>query len=185
MKEENKKRWMVWAIVALAIMNISTLMTILYHNYQSKDEGFVTPQGQVQSENTSVKYSGRYFRDQLDLSNEQMSRFVTFNPSFRQQAISINLHLENIRNQMLLELASKNTDVNKLYSLSDSIGNLHTDLKKLTFKYYLDIKNICNQHQQKKLEQLFSEMFVGDIQIGHNMNGGPNRGRYGRRSSNQ
>jgi RNA polymerase sigma factor (sigma-70 family) len=38
---------------------------------------------------------------------------------------------------------------------------------------------------KKKLEQLFSEMFVGDIQIGHNTNSGPNRGRYGRRSSNQ
>jgi hypothetical protein len=35
MKAENKHSFMVWAIVVLAIMNVSTLATILYHQYQS------------------------------------------------------------------------------------------------------------------------------------------------------
>jgi hypothetical protein len=184
MKEESRKRWMVWAIVVLAIMNITTLITILYQKNQSEDTKFVTVPDQVQSESSSIQYSGRYFRDQLNLSRDQMNRFVQFNPVFRQQARSINIDLDRIRHQMLTEMAKKNSDNNKLNMLSDSIGYLHSNLKKLTYKYYLDIKNFCNQEQQKNLEQLFNEMFTNDIQMGQHGMGGPNGRRYGRRFNN-
>jgi len=184
MKEESKNRWMVWAIVVLAIMNITTLMTILYHKNQSVEAEIVAAPDQVQSESSSIQYSGRYFRDQLNLSRDQMNRFVQFNPVFRQQARSINIDLERIRHQMLTEMAAKNSDAIKLNSLSDSIGYLHSNLKKLTYRYYLDIKNVCNKEQQKKLEQLFGEMFTNDIQMGQYGKGGPNGRRYGRRFNN-
>ena len=58
---------------------------------------------------------------------------------------------------MLSEMAADNYDTIRLNTLSDSIGYLHADLKKVTYKYYLDIKNICDQQQQQKLEQLFAE----------------------------
>lgn len=181
MKAENKNRWMVWAIVVLAIMNITTLLTILYHKNQSVEAEFVTAPKQVQSESSSIQYSGRYFRDKLNLNREQMNRFVEINPEFRQQARSININLNRIRHQMLTEMAAKNSDNNKLNMLSDSMGYLHSDLKKLTYRYYLDIKNICNQEQQKTLEQMFGEMFTGDMHMGQNGKGGPNGRRYGKR----
>jgi hypothetical protein len=184
MKEEIKNRWMVWAIVVLALMNITTLLTILYYKNQSVEAEFVSAPGQVISESSSIQYSGRYFRDQLNLNRDQMNRFIAFNPEFRQQARNININLERIRNQMLTEMAAKNSNNNKLNLLSDSIGYLHSDLKKLTYKYYLNIKNICDQQQQKKLEQLFGEMFSSDVQMGHYGNGGPNGRRYGRRLNN-
>ena len=184
MKEESRKRWMVWAIVVLAIMNITTLITILYQKNQSEDAEFVTAPDQVQSESSSIQYSGRYFRDQLNLSRDQMNRFVQFNPVFRQQARSINIGLDRIRHQMLTEMAKKNSDNNKLNMLSDSIGYLHSNLKKLTYRYYIDIKSICNQEQQKKLEQLFGEIFASDMHMGQNGKGNPNGRRYGRRFNN-
>jgi Spy/CpxP family protein refolding chaperone len=171
---------MVWAIVVLAVMNTSTILTIAYHRHQSGQATSITLPDQFQTEDASVKYSGRYFRDQLNLNRDQMNRFVEFNPVFRQQARSINISLERIRHQMLTEMAAKNSDDNKLNLLSDSIGYLHSGLKKLTFKYYLDIKNICDQQQQKKLEQLFGEMFTSDVRMGHNEKRGPNGRHYGR-----
>lgn len=190
MKEENKSRWMVWAIVVLAIMNITTLLTILYNRNQSVEAGSVTITEQAQSEDSSVRYSGRYFRDQLGFSRDQMNRFVIFNPVFRQQARSININLERIRLQMLTEMAAKNSDSNKLNMLSDTIGYLHSNLKKLTYGYYLEIKNICNLEQQKKLEQLFGEMFNNDMQMEQNGRGsrggqgGQGGRRYGWRNKN-
>jgi len=184
MKEESRKRWMVWAIVVLAIMNITTLITILYQKNQSEDAEFITAPDQVQSESSSIQYSGRYFRDQLNLSRDQMNRFVQFNPVFRQQARSINIDLDRIRHQMLTEMAKRNSDNNKLNMLSDSIGYLHSNLKKLTYRYYIDIKSICNQEQQKKLEQSFGEIFASDMHMGQNGKGNPNGRRYGRRFNN-
>ena len=85
---------------------------------------------------------------------------------------------------MLTEMAKKNSDNNKLNMLSDSIGYLHSNLKKLTYRYYIDIKSICNQEQQKKLEQLFGEIFASEMHMGQNGKGNPNGRRYGRRFNN-
>ncbi len=153
---------MIWAIVVLAVMNISTLGTILYHQYQSNRPVANSLPRQNQLETDAEKFSGRYFRDKLNLNENQMDIFRETNRVFRQQARDITIELSAIRNEMLVEMASANADTNKLNPLSESIGRLHSRLKKLTFKYYLDIKSISNTEQQKQLEQLFSEMFTND-----------------------
>jgi Spy/CpxP family protein refolding chaperone len=184
MKTENKNRWMVWAIVALAVLNITTLITMVYHKNQIIEKEVVTTPDSIKSEKASVLYSGRYFREELNLSNEQMNKFSQFNPEFRQEVRRINLLLTEKRHAMLIEMAEEKSDKNKLNILSDSIGYLHASLKKVTYMYYLNFKNICNREQQKKLEQLFGEMFNNDTQMGPN--GGRNAGgrRYGWRNKN-
>ena len=184
MKAENRNRWMVWAIVALAILNITTLITVLYHKNQVVEKEVITTPDSIKSEKASVLYSGRYFRDELNLSNEQMDKFSQFNPEFRQEVRTINLKMADKRNDMLVEMAKKNSDKNKLNLLSDSIGFLHANLKKVTYMYYLNFKSICNQEQQKKLEQLFGEMFNSDLQMIQNGRGGPGGRRYGWRNKN-
>ena len=94
MKTENKNRWMVWAIVVLAVMNMTTLITVVYHKNQVIEKEVVATPDQAKSESASVKYSGRYFRDELNLSNEQMNKFSEFNPEFRQEVRAINLNLD-------------------------------------------------------------------------------------------
>ncbi len=178
MKNEFKNRWMAWAIVILAVMNITTFLTIIYERNKVDNEEVVSEPNQVQSENSSMAYSGRYFRDQLNLSRDQMNRFIEFNPNFRQRIWSINLDMDRLRHQMVIELAKQNCDTGKLNILSDSIGALHANLKKVTCKFYLDIKNICNQQQQEKLEQIFDEMFASNVPMGQNgMRGREGRGR--------
>jgi Spy/CpxP family protein refolding chaperone len=168
MKEENKRSIMVWAIVVLAVMNVTTLATLLYHQYRSG----ISVTGTKQLEANTEKFSGRYFRDQLHLSSDQVDKFREVNQGFRPQARAITMELAQKRNQMLVEMASVKSDTAKLNMLSDSIGYLHSRLKKLTYKYYLDIKDICNKEQQQKLEQLVREMFVNDAPMGFPGKGG-------------
>ena len=175
---------MLWAVVALAVLNLTTILTIIYFRNQSGQANTVPETGIVQSENTSARFSGRYFRDQLGLSNEQMSRFKEFNPGFRQHVRDININLIRLRQQMLEEMSAAESDTTKLALLSDSVGYLHADLKKQTYRCYLDFKNICNKQQKEKLDQLFGEMFATDIHTGQYGPGGPyGRGR-GRRFNN-
>jgi len=183
MKTENKQSLMVWAIVFLAILNISTIATIAYHQFESQKQIANTDQ-QQQSQQESVNFSGRYFRDKLNLSVNQMEKFKEFNPVFRQQASEINLQLADKRKQMLVEMAKLKSDTIRLNVLSDSIGALHSGLKKITYKYYLDLKNICTEEQQKELEQLFSEVFTSDISVGMQGKGGQKRYQYRKRFNN-
>jgi Spy/CpxP family protein refolding chaperone len=174
MKPENKQTIMIWAIVVLALMNVTTLVTIVYHQSQSTKLEVVQGENQKQMDSSMVRFSGRYFRDELNFNNTQMNRFREFNPAFRIHARSIILDLAEKRKQMLSVMSAKNSDTIKLNALSDSIGILHGQLKKITYSYYLDIKKICDDKQQQKLEQLFNEMFVSDTPLGFPGKGGMN-----------
>jgi Spy/CpxP family protein refolding chaperone len=182
MKTENKYRWMIWAIAILVVMNLTTLITVMYNKSKLSDNIQITNLSVAES--SSMKYSGRYFRDELELSMEQMKKFSQFNPEFRQAVMAINRDMAEKRHEMLNEMAKNNCDTIKLNVLSDSIGNLHAALKKSTYKYYMNFKNICTQQQQEKLKQLFGEMFNSDIQIGQNGRGGQGGRRYGWRNKN-
>ena len=175
---------MVWAIIALAVMNISTIVTIVYNQRESGKDDPIVITANNQTVDESMKYSGRYFRDQLNLRRDQMSEFVQFNPSFRQKMMTININLGRVRKEMLTEMCAEKSDINKLNLYSDSIGYLHSDLKKLTYRYYIDIKNICTPVQQEKLKQMFVEMFENDLQVGQHGPGPQNGRRFGRRMNN-
>jgi len=184
MKTENKRTSMVWAIVILAVMNISTVATIMYHKFQAAKTETNSVSDQKQLEVDSEKFSGRYFRDQLNLNSEQMDKFKEINPVFRPKARDITIGLAEKRKQMLIEMAAAKSDTARLNALSDSIGLLHNNLKKITYRYYLEIKSICDQEQQRKLEQIFGEMFTNDSPMGYPGKGGPRGWQQGRRFNN-
>jgi len=183
-KTENTYKWMVWAIVILALMNIATIVTVIYNRNKANSEVTVESARQSQSPDLSMKYSGRYFRDQLGFNNDQMSRFVEFNPAFRENVKNINIELDLLRDQMLAEMAAEKCDSIKLGLLSDSIGYLHANLKKVTYEYYLDIKNICDKQQQEKLKELFSGMFASDFRQGRYGRGSQQGRQHGRQFNN-
>jgi hypothetical protein len=184
MKTENKSRWMAWAIVILAVMNIATIITVIYNRNQAGNEKAGIQNNQAETETTSISYSGRWFRDQLNFSSEQMARFAEFNPVFRGNVRNINMELNLLRQKMLSEMTAEDCDTIRLNILSDSIGILHSNLKKATYKYYIDIKNICDRQQQEKLEQLFGGMFAGDGRMGQYGKGGQQGRRRGRPFNN-
>ena len=76
------------------------------------------------------KYSGRWFRDELNFNREQMSRFVEFNPAFRDNVRSINYGLNHLRQEMLSEMAAKNCDTTRLNMLQIQLAYLHAESKK-------------------------------------------------------
>jgi len=180
MKPKNNKSIWIWALVILVVMNIAALGTILYNRQQSAIplQGPLNVQGL--DESAAMKYSGRYFRDNLGFRDEQMEEFVKINPGFRQQVQTINADLNRKRLEMLKEMSANNSDTAMLNQLSDSIGDLHASLKKVSYEYYLDIKNICDEEQREKLELVFSEMFSGEETMA-----GQGRGRQGQGRGNQ
>jgi len=171
---------MVWVIVILALMNIATVATVIFNRNKAKNEVTAAAAGRPEAPVLAARYSGRYFRDQLGFNDEQMSQFAGFNPAFRKNVRNINKELDLLRDRMLSEMASKECDSVKLELLSDSIGYMHANLKKVTYKYYLDIKNICNQQQQEKLKELFSGMFASDFRRGGHGRGVQQVGQQGR-----
>lgn len=178
------KKWYIWVAILLIVINLSALITMLINSKHGDTNEMSS--GKIPAESAvSMKYSGRWFRDELGLTNEQMREFQRFNPTFRQRMMNINLDLGEKKRLMLDELNTEKIDTTRLNMLSDSIGMLHSELKKATYSYYLEFKRISTQAQQEKLKEIFSRMFEGEIPNGpgRGMQGG---GRFGfRRGQNQ
>jgi len=162
----NSKRILIYAVVFLAVLNITTLVTIGYTKYITNSN--VVTANDIAIKNTQ-NFNGRYFRDRLGLSKEQMDDFRPINDVFRSNARIINTRLGDFRNQMMDEMQQNEPDTSILNMLSDSIGSLHRDLKFHTYRYYLNIKGICTTQQQDELNKIFNEFFISEGQ--HNPDG--------------
>ncbi|MCX7987590.1 MAG: periplasmic heavy metal sensor [Bacteroidales bacterium] len=152
--------WLKWTIILLAVANISTWVTILYIHYYKNSDLVKNTQ---QPTNNTVDLSGRYFREQLNWDDNQMEKFRQIHPLFRQEVRYIITKISSTKQDMLNEMFNVSPDTARLDALSDSIGYWHGRLKKITYRYFLELKRISSLEQQKQLEQIFSQLMIGDV----------------------
>lgn len=176
-----KNKIMAWVIVILVVLNVSTLATILYHGHQQRASNIIGQASNAPTlETDTEKYTGWYFKNELGFDSNQMAEFRSFNQAFRMQARELTIGLAQKRSEMLEIMNMTNADTIQLNSLSLEIGQMHSTLKVLTYKYYLNLKRTCKPEQQQKLYTIFKTMFQTDARMsfpgGKGMNGmGPGK----------
>ncbi len=156
---KNTSRILIYTVIFLAVLNMATFITIGIHIYQSKKELSGASDEAIK---TTQNFNGRYFRDQLQLSPDQMSRFRPINEKFRSNAKRINSELNILRIEMLEKMTKTSEETSELIAIADSIGSLHSELKKFTYQYYLNIKAICSAEQTDELNTIFKSFFNGN-----------------------
>jgi hypothetical protein len=173
MVNRNTYRILIWVVVILAAVNLSMGISFLYHKQQ--DEKFME-----QLEEAAIKVPSerrtRFFRDQLELSKEQVDIFRDMNREFNRTAWRITHQLEALRAEMVRELGKENPKEKTLDSISKNIGELHTKLKEETIDYYLIMKSVCSDEQKIKLNEIFISMLKKNEDV--------SLPEFGRRNSN-
>jgi peptidoglycan hydrolase CwlO-like protein len=179
------KKWLLWVAIILLVINLTAIITVLYNRKKQNVLEGMPLQELPQESASSVKYSGRWFRDELGMTREQMREFSQFNPAFRQKVRRINIELAEKKQLMLNEMNAENSDTSRLNALSDSIGMLHAELKKATYAYYLEFKKISTLEQVEKLRMIFTLIFEVKMPAGpgRGMQGGGGRFGMHRRDS--
>lgn len=152
---KNKYRILIWIIVVLLATNLSMGISFLYHKQQ--DKKFIEQQEEVAIEVPSQRRT-RFFREQLNLRQDQVDIFRELNRNYNRTAWRVTHQLEALRVEMIRELGKENPREKTLESISEQIGELHTNLKKETIDYYLQMKEVCNEEQQIKLNEIFMSM---------------------------
>lgn len=180
MASKNTYRILVWIIVILVATNLSMGISFWYHKQQDKKvANNLNEQVAMPSEQRT-----RFFRDQLDLSPEQIDVFRDLNRDYNWNAHQISDRMENLRIQMIEEMGKKSPSQEVLDLIAEKIGNEHSALKQLTIAYYLGMKNACNEQQEGKLKQIFLDVSKSkeDISLPRRGSGRGNRGRFGEKS---
>ncbi len=175
MVTKNTYRILIWVIAILLGTNLSMGISIWYHKQHDKKDGAKQEQQIVMPSEQRT----RFFREQLHLNQDQLVIFRDLNREYNRSARQVSHELEDARIEMVNEMGKRNPGQDKLDSISENIGKLHSDLKQLTIEYYLNMKEVCDEDQQQKLNEIFMSISKAkeDVSL-------PQRGRknWGRRS---
>ncbi len=174
MATNNRYRTLTWIIVVLLATNLSMGISFLYHKQQ--DKKFMEQLEEAAIEVPSERRT-RFFREQLNLGQDQMDTFRELNRNYNKTAWRVTHQLEALRAEMVRELGKENPKEKTLESISEQIGKLHTNLKKETIDYYMQMKEVCNDEQQIKLNEIFMSMLKKKEDV--------SLPEYGRRNQNR
>ena len=167
METTTKRNLLIGIIILLLVINISALVSLFYHsrvNIKKQTDIYKIEQ------ETRMRGMHQFIRDELNLTDEQFSQFQEINSKNMQESHKIAIDLNELRIEMMNELAKKNPNQNKLDFIASEIGNLHYELKKLTIKHFLELKEVCNKEQQDKLLNIFMKVINDDRPNRHPMN---------------
>ena len=153
MKKETKYKLLTLSVIILALLNISTIATIIIGNRNlNQDDSIV-----IDPESSPI--NGRFLRQELSFSEEQMSFFRQESREFRQKANDVISNMNLYKTELYKEIHSTAPDYVKIKAYSDSIGFKHARLKEHTAEFYLEIRNQCDSTQRERLRTIFEPLF--------------------------
>ena len=158
----NKNKILIWIIIILLAVNVSTVATIAYHFYNHNKTERINRKRQIRIPN---KRFGRFMYQELNLTRPQRKQFQEFRHNYQHNAMMLTTEMREKRNEIFEELSKEDPDTIKLYQMSEDIGDFHKTLKYQTIKHYLNMKCVCNKQQQKKLLKIFKAMQNSKVDI--------------------
>lgn len=147
----------MWAVILLMITNAVTVGTILYHNYKENSAAGIFA---IQTGAGVNLLNGRFFRQTLGFSAEQMDSFRSINQVFHPSVMILTYGIDSLKTNMFTELQKPVPDTVFLNKMSEQIGNMHGRLKYETWHFYLHVKKICTPAQSLKWEKAFLPMLT-------------------------
>lgn len=155
MNKQTKKILLSAFVIALVIINLSSLSTIYYHKKirDKKIEEYKDKREQIH-----VGGMHRFIKEELNLDSLQFEQFREAYYKNMKETRNIAEKLNIYRHNMLSEIAKINPNQDKLDEISRNIGDLHYELKKLSISHFMELKDICNEEQQENLQKLFMHM---------------------------
>lgn len=154
----NKTRILIWIIIALVILNISTLASIFWHKYQFKHHW----DNQKEMNMNEGSRMGKHLFEKLHLTDLQKEKFHQTHLQFKEMDKVVIDKMFSYRQKMLNELKKPETDTLILNQYSREIGDLHVQLKMNTIKLYTELKSICTPEQQDSLAIIFTDILQSE-----------------------
>jgi Spy/CpxP family protein refolding chaperone len=145
-----KTKLYLFLIIILVILNISTIVAIVYHLRGEHH--------QMRPDREDNRDRGRHLADKIGFDKAQTVQFDTLRADFGRKAKAIMSAIQEKKLEMLNEFTSENPDTTKLYKITREIGNLHAEMRHLSIDHFMSIKKICTPDQKAKLLDLFRNM---------------------------
>ncbi|NCC47363.1 MAG: hypothetical protein EOM16_10110 [Bacteroidia bacterium] len=152
MNQEYKIKILVMAVIALALLNITTIITV-----------FLKKQGQKEAvtgkmiDQPEVDYKGHFFTFYLQLDSLQIEQFKIVNEEYLKHKRSYSKEIGQLTVALANHINSAGGRIGEIPYYTSIINN-HKQLKYENYKYYYNVRSICNESQKALLDSFFSSI---------------------------
>ena len=149
----SKKRFTFWTIIILIILNIFTVsMLWLNQNRPIRMPPRMREPGQNQR-------ALQLLQKELDLTDSQIQQYHQLGLiNKRKTSVLIN-DIRLLKKEMIDKIFKNEPDTIKVMEIAALIGKKQTEVEQITFKHFLDLKELCGVEQVDKLQGLVDEFF--------------------------
>ena len=145
-----KKKFLIWGIVLLIVVNISALATIGYNRLCPHREGC--------RENGHARQD--FLHRELALSEAQAAQMKVLKETFQSNIKPIRAALRTIREQFVQLLMATKPDRPKIDAVRSEIDSLQAELQKQVIDHLLAEKKILTEEQQQKFFSIIRERLI-------------------------
>jgi len=136
-----KKKFIIYALFILTVINLAALGTFLFHRFR----------GCARSRVDHRQAEGfEQVKQELSLSAEQVVKFQEYRKAFHAGLDSLSAQQNDLRRQLIQELAATTPDRKRLSEINDNINRLQIEAQEKVIKHLLDVKAILGPEQQEK-----------------------------------
>jgi Spy/CpxP family protein refolding chaperone len=149
-----KKKLIIYALLILTIINLAALGTFLFHRFRSCTQSRVDRR---QAEGFEQ------IKQELSLSAEQIVKFQEFRKAFHAELDSLSAQQNDLRRQLIQELAAPTPDRKRLSEINERINRLQIKAQERVINHLLDVKAILGPEQQEKFLSIILQRLTSPI----------------------
>ena len=154
-----KNKVLVWLSVILLIGNITLVTTIILSNVSPTERTNIRKDSRHKKRGDRM---GDYLASQLNLTADQQEKYNNAKSKYFKKQRELRKQIHTQKQNIHEELFKINPDTNAIMHYSDSIGKLNAAFEKGNYLHFMQIKEILNEEQIDKLQQLLNhQSFTG------------------------
>ena len=157
-----KKKFIIYALLILTVINLAALGTFLFHRFRGcagsrvdhrQAEGF------------------EQVKQELSLSAEQIVKFQEYRKAFHAELDSLSVRQNDLRRQLVQELAAATPDRKRLSEINERINRLQIEAQERVINHLLDVKAILSPEQQEKFLSIILQRLTSSTGPGKYLRG--------------
>lgn len=148
----SKQRATAWAIAILIILNLCALGTVWY---QQRMQPRMGPPRHFGKRGRDL---ARFIDRELNLTPQQSAQVKAQQKKFFGQADVLHREIGELRKEIMEQLLDPSPDSARVDELTNEIGAKETQMARLRFAHFQEIKSVCRPEQEEEFEALIHDV---------------------------
>lgn len=147
----SRKEIYIWVLGALLVLNLATLGTILWKH--SKSGSWKHCETSEKHKSKDRQHGTVHWLKEMGLSEEAIGQLRTIRDDFKESSSFYFGEIAEYEKEIFEQMSTSEPDTVRLLAIADSIGILHSAVRKESIRHLLEIKKITTPEQFKMLNE--------------------------------